>query len=454
MMKKNYWLPLLSGIVLCIVYIYAFDSKLDLNGDNANYLRLAHSLAEGDGYTSLTVNGRMPASQYPPAYSAFLAFFMLLGIDNLIFFKVLNGLLLAASLFLIYIAASRLGGNRALAFASTLLVAFCPEVQHFANIVMSEMLFLFCTALCFFACYRQTQAERPFWRSPWFYVVILATTAAYYTRTVGMALVLGVLVFYLFRKEWWQAASTLGGIVLLNIPWSVRNAVHGIESRYFGTIMTVNPWRPEEGQVASVGDFVEKMVHNFDETVIKGFKDLLFPFLQIDYAAPSSFWAVVGGLLVLACVVLTVGAYAAGQIISNKKTHTITVGTPVVLDLTIEGEEVLYPGETIALTIVPDLQGQTGYNLHIVELGGTSTAVDGYSNKGDTPTWMFSSQPDSGFYGISSYGTIAPIIGYENLTDGPVTVYVKLNEALGDASDYWGTTLTVTFQLLPQVQRG
>ena len=160
------------------------------------------------------------------------------------------------------------------------------------------------------------------------------------------------------------------------------------------------------------------------------------------------------GLLVLACVVLTVGAYAAGQIISRKKTHTITVGTPVVLDLTIEGEAVLYPGETIALTIVPDLQGQTGYNLHIVELGGTSTAVDGYSNKGDTATWMFSSQSDSGFMGFSSYGTGSPIIPYENFTGGAVTVYVKLNEALGDASDYWGTTLTITFQLLPQVQRG
>ena len=161
------------------------------------------------------------------------------------------------------------------------------------------------------------------------------------------------------------------------------------------------------------------------------------------------------GLLVLACVVLTVGAYAAGQIISNKKTHTITVGTPVVLDLSISSEEeVLYPGETIALTIVPDLQGLTGYNLHIVELGGTSTEVDGYSNKGDTATWMFSSQSDSGFMGFSSYGTGSPIIPYENFTGGSVIVYVKLNEALGDASDYWGTTLTITFQLLPQVQQG
>lgn len=301
-MKKTYWLPVLSGIIFCLVYIYAFDSKLDLNGDNANYLRFAQSMAQGHGYSSPSINGPMPASQYPPAYSAFLSVFMRLGIDNLIFFKVLNGLLLAASLFLLYYITLKTTGNRALAFAPTLLVVFCPELQHFANIVMSEMLFLFFTALCFFACYRQSHAERPFWKSPWFYVVILATAGAYYTRTVGMALVLGVLVFYLFRKEWKQALVSLAGIVLLNIPWSVRNAVNGIESRYFGTIMTVNPWRPEEGQIASFGDLFEKMLHNFDETVIKGFKDLLFPFMTVNYDTPSTFPAVIGGLCIVALV--------------------------------------------------------------------------------------------------------------------------------------------------------
>ena len=299
-MKKTYWLPVLSGIIFCLVYIYAFDSKLDLNGDNANYLRFAQSMAQGHGYSSPSINGPMPASQYPPAYSAVLSVFMRLGIDNLIFFKVLNGLLLAASLFLLYYITLKTTGNRALAFAPTLLVVFCPELQHFANIVMSEMLFLFFTALCFFACYHQSHAERPFWKSPWFYVVILATTGAYYTRTVGMALVLGVLVFYLFRKEWKQALVSLAGIVLLNIPWSVRNAVNGIESRYFGTIMTVNPWRPEEGQIASFGDLFEKMLHNFDETVIKGFKDLLFPFMTVNYDTPSTFPAVIGGLCIVA----------------------------------------------------------------------------------------------------------------------------------------------------------
>lgn len=323
-MIKKYGLPALLGVIFCIVYICVFDVKLDLNGDNANYLRLAQSLSQGEGYTSLTVNGRMPASQYPPAYSAFLAFFMLFGVDNLIFFKALNGFLLGISLLLLYRLTLRTTGNRALAFVPTLLVVLCPELQHFANIVMSEMLFLFFTVFCFFACRKQADTTRPYWQSPWFYLIILSVTAAYYTRTVGMALVAGMLAFYLFRKEWAQAAVSLGGVVLLNIPWSVRNAMQGIESRYFGTIMTVNPWRPEEGQIASFGDLFDKALSNFDETVIKGFKDLLFPFMQIDYGTPSSLPAIIGGLLVVAVVFYgawqlktlrwAVIAYLAGQI--------------------------------------------------------------------------------------------------------------------------------------------
>lgn len=41
--------------------------------------------------------------------------------------------------------------------------------------------------------------------------------------------------------------------------------------------MTVNPWRPEAGSIASIGEFANKMVKNFDDTVLKGFADVLFP---------------------------------------------------------------------------------------------------------------------------------------------------------------------------------
>ena len=302
-MKKDYIFILLLAVFFCAVYAFAFDSKLDLNGDNANYLRYAQNIVKGDGYSTTTVNGLVAASQYPPAYSTFLAFFMFFGIHSLVFFKILNGILFFTSLALLFYMLRKLTDNVSLAFAATLLPVFSPQLQHFSNIVMSEMLFLFFSVFCFFAFYQYRQKSKPcFWKSPWFYVIILSATGAYYTRTVGMALILSVIVFFLFRKEWKQAVFSFLGIVLLNIPWSIRNAAHDIESRYFGTIMTVNPWRPESGTISTFGELVEKMIDNFDETVIKGFKEILFPFLQIDYGVPSGFWAVIGGILIVAVV--------------------------------------------------------------------------------------------------------------------------------------------------------
>ncbi len=304
-MKRNLIIfGCLLAAIFAFVYAFAFDSKLDLNGDNVHYLNLAKNIAEGHGYTTLAVGeGFRPASHFPPAYSFVLSLFMMLDVESLVFFKVLNGLFLLASLCLIGYVVYRLTKNEWLGFAVAVLPVFSPQLQHFANIVMSEMSYLFFTVLCLFSLYKYDEKPKyRFWQSPWFFVAILAAMAAYYTRTVGASCLFAVLVFYAFRKEWWQVLASGVGFVLLQLPWSLRNAMYGIESRYLGTIMTVNPWRPEEGTISTVGEMWDKMLKNFDETVIKGFKEALFPFAQVDFGTTSSVPEIVGGFLLLAVV--------------------------------------------------------------------------------------------------------------------------------------------------------
>ena len=93
-MMKKYLPYLVLALVFVASYQFCFDSKLDLNGDNASYIQLARTLSEGHGYSNASPSGFTPASHFPPGYPAFLSFFMMLGIDNLIFFKILNGILL------------------------------------------------------------------------------------------------------------------------------------------------------------------------------------------------------------------------------------------------------------------------------------------------------------------------------------------------------------------------
>ena len=72
-MKK--YLPfLLMAVVFFAVYQYCFDSKLDLNGDNASYIQLARTLSDGHGYSNVSPSGFTPAR-----LSGVLGFFRIAG---------------------------------------------------------------------------------------------------------------------------------------------------------------------------------------------------------------------------------------------------------------------------------------------------------------------------------------------------------------------------------------
>ncbi len=305
-MKHNYLFLLILTVVFAIVYVRIFDPKLDLNGDNARYIQLAKNISAGLGYNNESINGLTPEGHFPPGYPAFLSAFMSIGINNLIFFKVLNGILLFLSLALLFYLVRKITDNAVLAFTVSLLPLFCPQLLHFSTIVMSEMLFLFLSVMCLFALFRYTGSSRNFWKSPWFYFAVIAAGISYYVRATGYAVVFGLLLFFLFRKEWKQLLASLFGCILIIIPWMIRGRELG-GNRYLREVLAVNIWRPEEGSISTVGDFLWKVGHNFDESIIKGTKEILFPFIPVDYNVISGFLGVVGGLLIL--VVIFYGAW-------------------------------------------------------------------------------------------------------------------------------------------------
>lgn len=311
-MKKQTILYLIFAVVYAFVYAYVFDSKLDLNGDNANYLRLAKHLSHGLGYVDSTIGDLKPVNFYPPAYPFLLSIFMSVGINSLIFFKLLDGIFLFLSISGVFILVKRLTQQPNLAFVIAVLTVFCVQLMHFSNIVMSEMLYLFCSVACFFSLYKYSEKEtNQFWKSPYFYLAILLAALSYHIRTIGLTIIFALLVFFLFRKEWKQAIASIAGIFLLFLPWSIRNSMAGLESRYLGTIMTVNPWRPEVGSVTTLGELIDKMLKNFDEIVIKGIKEILFPFIPANYDVPSETGEIIVGLIILAIIFL--GAWHLGK---------------------------------------------------------------------------------------------------------------------------------------------
>lgn len=292
-------------------YTFLFDAKLDLNGDNATYISLARNLTAGHGYSDISPDGYHPVNHFPPAYSVFLALLMKLGISSLVGFKIANGVLLCVSLILLFLVSAKLTGKSRMTLCALILSLSCFDMVRFAQIAMSEMLYMFFIMLTFVFVYKYTQEKKKlsFWKLWSFYAICICCSLAIYTRTIGLSLLLGILVLFACRKEWFAMVSSAALVFLTQLPWTIRNKSLGLNSRYMDTLLISNPWRPDSNQVDSVGDFFSKIFSNVQETVIVGFRSLLFPSTSYFFRNISKQWfetnfmTIILGILILAVVV-------------------------------------------------------------------------------------------------------------------------------------------------------
>lgn len=310
---KKYILPLIISLVFVGIYSYSFDTKPDINGDNAQYIRLANVLVSGLGYSDVGINGITPANNYPPGYPFILSILMRLGFTSIVQFKLINGLFLLSSVLMLYSVVRRITKSDTIPFIAAVLTLFSPRLINFSFMAMSEMSFLFFSVLALYSLYEYSEENngKEFWKSKYFYIAVISSVISYYIRSIGVSTIVATLTFFAFRREWKQLIASVGGVILLYLPWTIRNAVLGLESRYLGTIMTVNPWRPELGSVSTVGEMANKMINNFDETVIKSFKVVLFPFSPTNFKVPSTTLMVLVGLIIFAITIY--GAWKMGR---------------------------------------------------------------------------------------------------------------------------------------------
>ena len=244
--KMRFLYPAILGVVWLMAYTYTFDPKLDLNGDNCMYYILSSSLASGQGYTDLS--NMTVSNTFPPGYPLLMTPLQWLT-DSIFAQKVMNGLFMLAAILLLYFAMMRSGVRREVAFIAGLGMILTERTLHFACIMMSEMSFLLCSALVVISLLKRDE-QKAFWRDKWFYLMLGALALGYHVRTQGIALVGAVVIYHLFRKDWKTFLGTVGGFILLALPWMLRNRVQGLgQSRYFETIQQANAFRPEDGML-------------------------------------------------------------------------------------------------------------------------------------------------------------------------------------------------------------
>jgi hypothetical protein len=216
---ENRFVRLALIILLSIYYFsnyaYLFDKKIDLNGDNVHYYSLGKSLAQGNGYTSTIGFKNEPHTHFPPGYPVFVAGIMKVFPNSTDAVKLFNGLLLYASILLLYYIIKRISGNIVVAFITGMLCAAHPELLRWSTIMMSEILYLFLSLLLVLLALEITR-RKLFLNKKWLdygipIALILLLNYTYFVRTMGLSIIISIILWVsmlFFRSLWiWYKAK-------------------------------------------------------------------------------------------------------------------------------------------------------------------------------------------------------------------------------------------------------
>jgi hypothetical protein len=298
-MKKNLPLYLLTGLFL-LVYTAIFDTKIDLGGDNAGYYILGKALNSGSGYTDIHLPEQTPANHFPPGYPALMAIFMFIS-DSFVFLKAVNGVLFLATVLLLYKLFERTVGNPTFAFLAAVFTLLNGHLLRSSTIMMSEVPFLFFSVLVLTALVRWESDEKPFWKSPVFWAMVVLSVISYHIRTAGIALVGAVGLYLLFQKRWVPAVAYGAGFLALSLPWYLRGKALG-GNGYLQQLFRVNPYRPEEGLLDGSG-WVDRIVANATRYLTQEIPNGFFPAYEVSYQDEQLISYPVLGLALLGLIV-------------------------------------------------------------------------------------------------------------------------------------------------------
>ncbi len=251
--SKPYFFPAL-GLCGLLMGMLLFDANLSLSGDNAQFINLGRSLADGHGLSETIGVDPVPHTKYPFGFPLLLALVDLIFPGSLIALKGLVLLCYAISIPLTYLLIRQFAGLP-VALGVSMLCLVSPPILNFSHQVMSEIPFLTCSLAALLLLHRAHKKSS-------LALALIALIAAYYIRSTGIVLVGTAVLFFLFDKKWREASIIAGGSLLLALPWQIRNTTLG-GNDYIHQLLSINPYRPEEGPLTFTA-LIERLIANFE----------------------------------------------------------------------------------------------------------------------------------------------------------------------------------------------
>jgi len=271
--KHSRWLMASMLVLFVLLSLLMFDPKPFVGGDNASYVALSKSLAQGKGLAEIWTPEEKPHTQYPFGFPLLLAPVSLLKLPY-IWYKLIPWL----SGFLSLLAFGLLikDDKKVLYVLPLFLLAINPHFLEYSHWVLSELPFTGFVLLTFLFLQRWEEKGGYLWLS----LVILSAVFANHIRSAGIALYLGIFIYLLFKRKFKPAAVFLIGCIALTVPWSLRNSHYGTSGGYLDQFLMRDPYQPELGFLG-IGGLFQRFLANLKIYFVTVLPRIFLPSLDI-----------------------------------------------------------------------------------------------------------------------------------------------------------------------------
>jgi len=207
----------LLSLAVRLAYVTVFTAE-HLESDAIDYDTIGWNLAQGNGYTN---RAGEPTAFRPPMYPLFLAGVYYVAGHNLDWVRWIQALLGAGTCVLACLTARQLYDDGRAKLAG-LLCALYPPLIIPTSAILTEVLFMFWLGLAVYGIISKSGIG-------WRFVSGLVLGMALMTRSIlvfFLPFLIGWFILVRERRALVSTSAVLGGVLLVVLPWTIRNYSH------------------------------------------------------------------------------------------------------------------------------------------------------------------------------------------------------------------------------------
>ena len=250
---KNKWLVVILSISFGLSIFYSFYYKIKPQVDAGAYDVIAQNIVRGIGYRenlNVDIVYDYAINRVGPLYEYFLAGVYTIFGHSYTAVWIIQALLHAVSAYLIYLICllafagsenngfGKLTTSKKIGLWAAAIFGFYPDLIEISAMLMTETLYLFfiCLVVYLFLLYVKNNSFKLF------LLLSFILGLAIMVRP-PLLLFLPIILFYLYKKREWGRVVTMAVLlILVFLPWTVRNYMVYGEIMPFGTAGAYNFW--------------------------------------------------------------------------------------------------------------------------------------------------------------------------------------------------------------------